>query len=52
MTTQEILTQAKEAKTALLLADTQRRNTALHKMADSLLKPDHAARILAENAYD
>lgn len=52
MTTQEILIQAKEAKTALLMADAKRRNTALMKMADSLLKPDHTARILAENERD
>lgn len=52
MTTQEILTQAKEAKTALLLAGCERRNTALMKMADALLKPEHSARILSENAKD
>ena len=52
MTTQEILTQAKEAKTALLLAGCERRNTALMKMADALLKPEHSVRILSENAKD
>lgn len=52
MTTQEILTQAKEAKTALMLAGCERRNTALMKMADALLKPEHSARILSENAKD
>ena len=50
MTTQEILTQAKEAKTALLLAGCERRNTALMKMADALLKPEHSVRILSEDA--
>ena len=52
MTTQEILIQANEAKTALALADTARKNLALHKMADSLVKPEHLARILEENAKD
>lgn len=45
MTTQEILIQAKEAKTALMLADAERKNEALHKMADALVKQEHAARI-------
>ncbi len=41
MTTQEILIRANEAKTALTLADTARKNQALHRMADALEKPDH-----------
>ncbi|MDE7311153.1 MAG: glutamate-5-semialdehyde dehydrogenase [Eubacterium sp.] len=52
MTTQEILIQAKETKTALMLADTARKNTALLKMADALVKPEHAARILEANKRD
>lgn len=52
MTTQEILIQAKETKTALMLADAARKNTALHKMADALVKPEHAARILEANKRD
>ena len=52
MTTQEILIQAKEAKTALMLADAERKNEALHKMADALVKQEHAARILEANKRD
>lgn len=52
MTTQEILIQAKESKTALMLADAGRRNTALLKMADALVKPEHMARILEANRRD
>lgn len=52
MTTQEILIQAKEAKTALMLADTNIKNTALEKMADALEKPEYAGRILEANALD
>lgn len=52
MTTQEILIQAKETKTALMLADTARKNQALQKMADALVEPEHAARILEANRRD
>lgn len=50
MTTQEILQRANTAKTALALATTAQKNTALHAMADALLAatPD----ILAANAQD
>ena len=43
---------ANEAKTALTLADTARKNQALHRMADALEKPDHRARILEANQRD
>lgn len=52
MTTQEILVQAKEAKTALMLADTGRKNAALLKMADALVNPENTARILEANKSD
>lgn len=52
MTTQEILIRANGAKTALTLADTERKNQALQKMADALEKPDHTARILEANKRD
>lgn len=52
MTTQEILIQAKEAKTALMLADAGRKNTALLKMADALVHPENTARILEANKSD
>lgn len=52
MTTQEILIQAKESKTALMLADSNRKNIALHKMADALVKQDHMVRILEANKQD
>ncbi len=52
MTTQEILTQAKEAKQALMTADTQSRNLALQKMAQQLEDPQQAGRILEANRLD
>ena len=52
MTTQEILKQAKEAKTALMLADTADRNNALAKMAQALEKPEHIQDILEANQLD
>ena len=52
MTTQEILIQAKEAKTALMLSDTKARNLALEKMADALEKPENMQEILKENEQD
>ncbi len=52
MTTQEILIQAKESKTALMLADADRKNMALYKMADALVKQDHMVRILEANKQD
>lgn len=52
MTTQEILIQAKEAKTALMLADAGRKNIALLKMADALVHPENTARILEANKSD
>lgn len=52
MTTQDILIQAKEAKTALLLASSSHRDDALRKMADALVKPENTERILKENARD
>lgn len=52
MTTQEILIQAKETKTALMLADAGRKNKALLKMADALVKPENTARILEANRRD
>lgn len=52
MTTQEILIQAKEAKTALMLAGTDCKNTALQKMADALENPEYTSKILEENAKD
>lgn len=52
MTTQEILIQAKETKTALMLADADRKNKALLQMADALGKPEHTARILEANERD
>lgn len=52
VTTQEILIQAKEAKTALMLSDTKARNLALEKMADALEKPEKMQEILKENEQD
>ncbi len=52
MTTQEILTAARDAKGALALADTQQRNHALMGMADALDNPANRAAILAANAAD
>ncbi|MCI9124410.1 MAG: glutamate-5-semialdehyde dehydrogenase [Eubacterium sp.] len=50
MTTQEILIQARQTKTVLMLADPARRNQALFKMADALLEPANRQRI--QNAND
>lgn len=52
MTTQEILIQAKTAKTALMLADTHKKNEALAYMADALEKPEIQQGILQANAQD
>ena len=52
MTTQEILTAARDAKGALALADTRQRNHALTGMADALDNPANRAAILAANAAD
>lgn len=52
MTTGEILIQAREAKTALMLSDTGTRNLALEKMADALEQPEMIERILSENEED
>ena len=50
MTTQEILKLAKEAKTSMMLADTEKKNAALNFMAEELLAG--ADEILAENEKD
>ena len=50
MTTQELLLQAKQAKSAMALADTEIKNRALLAMADMLEK--QADQILAANAQD
>lgn len=50
MTTHEILLNAKSARTALALADTEKRNQALLAMADALVEATPA--ILAENQLD
>ncbi|MBQ8813725.1 MAG: glutamate-5-semialdehyde dehydrogenase [Lachnospiraceae bacterium] len=50
MTTKEILTQAKQAKTALAGLTTEQKNLALARMADSLVA--HTAQIMAANALD
>ncbi len=50
MTTQELLQKAREAKTAMALADTETKNRALLAMADALQA--HEADILAANAQD
>lgn len=52
MTTQEILTQAKEAKAVLMLADTESRNHALSCMARWLGKPEQIEKILEQNRLD
>ena len=52
MTTQEILKQAKEAKTTLMLAAAADRNNALVKMADAWIKPEHTGKILEANRLD
>ena len=50
MTTQEILKAAKEAKTSMMLADTEQKNAALLAMAEELIAGTEE--ILAENAKD
>ena len=50
MTTQEILRAAREAKNALMLADTEQKNRALLSMADAL--EDQCEQILAANETD
>ena len=50
MTTRELLEQARAARTALVTADTDCKNTALLAMAQALL--DHTGDILAANALD
>ena len=50
MTTQELLQKAKGAKTAMALASTETKNTALSAMADALER--HQAEILAANQLD
>lgn len=52
MTTKEILIKAKEAKTALMLSNTETRNLALGKMADALQQPETVGKILSENEQD
>ena len=52
MTTQEILKQAKEAKTTLMLAAAADRNNALVKMAEALIKPEHTGKILEASRLD
>lgn len=52
MTTQEILTAARDAKGALALADTRQRNHALMGMAGALDNPANRAAILAANVAD
>ena len=50
MTTQEILKAAREAKTSMMLADTEQKNTALLAMAEELIAGTEE--ILAENEKD
>ena len=50
MTTQEILKAAKEAKTSMMLANTEQKNAALLAMAEELIAGTEE--ILAENAKD
>ena len=50
MTTQEMLKLAKEAKTSMMLADTEKKNAALLAMAEELIAGTDE--ILAENAKD
>ncbi len=50
MTTRELLEQARSARTALIAADTELKNTTLSAMADTLL--EGAQDILAANAQD
>ena len=52
MTTQEILTAARQAKSAVALAGTQQRNSALLGMAQALEDPAWREAILAANAAD
>lgn len=52
MTTQQILTAARNAKTALALADEKTRRTALWTMSDRLCTPANMDAILAANAAD
>ena len=52
MTTQEILTAARQAKSAVALAGTQQRNSALLGMAQALEDPAWREAILAANATD
>ena len=50
MTTQELLQKANDAKGAMALASTDRKNRALQAMADSLIA--HTANILSANDLD
>ena len=50
MTTQEMLMLAKEAKTSMMLADTDKKNAALFAMAEELIAGTDE--ILAENEKD
>ena len=50
MTTQELLQNAKQAKRAMAMADTETKNRALLAIADALL--NHTDAILAANALD
>ena len=50
MTTQQLLENAKAAKGAAMLLDTEKKNTALLKMADKLI--EHTDKILAANKID
>ena len=50
MTTQQLLENAKSAKAAAMLLDTEKKNTALLKMADKLI--EHTDKILAANKID
>ena len=50
MTTLELLQKAREARVALISADSERKNAALNAMAQALL--DHSDDILKANALD
>lgn len=50
MTTQQLLEKAKAAKLSAMLLDTEKKNTALLKMADKLI--EHTDKILAANKID
>ena len=52
MTTQQILEDARQAKAALALSDTDTRNRALLGMADALCRPENTTAILQANAAD